>query len=98
MADLLVAKIMFNSVVSTKDARFMTLVIGNFYLNTPLKRYEYVQLKLTDIPEEIIVQYNLRAMATPDGYVYIQQVNGTLSYLACAVDATILPALSSLAA
>jgi len=36
-ADLLLAKIMFNSVVSTKNAKFMTLDIGNFYLNTPLK-------------------------------------------------------------
>jgi hypothetical protein len=76
MADLLLAKIMFNSVVSTKDARFMTLGIGNFYLNTPLKRYEYVWLKLTNIPEEIIVQYNLCAMATPDGYVYIEISKG----------------------
>ncbi len=75
-ADLLLAKIMFNSVVSTKNAKFMTLDIGNFYLNTPLKRYEYVRLKLTDIPEEIIVQYNLRAMATPDGYVYIEISKG----------------------
>ena len=34
---MIVAKIIFNSVVSTKGARFMTMDISNFYLNTPLK-------------------------------------------------------------
>jgi len=30
--------------------------IANFYLMTPLKRPEYVKIKLSDIPEEIIVK------------------------------------------
>ena len=58
-ADLLLVKMHLNSVVSTPNAQYMTLDISNFYLNTPMKRYEYVRIKLTDIPEEIIVQYNL---------------------------------------
>ena len=45
-ADMLVAKILFNSVISTKGAKFMTADISNFYLNTPLKRPEYVRLSL----------------------------------------------------
>ena len=36
-ADMLVAKILFNSIISTKGARFMTIDISNFYLMTPLK-------------------------------------------------------------
>eukprot|EP00804_Cyclotella_cryptica_P030788 CCRYP_015047-RA/>CCRYP_015047-RA protein AED:0.39 eAED:0.47 QI:0/0/0/1/0/0/2/0/253 len=36
-ADKLVAKSLFNSVISTIGARFMTMDISNFYLNTPLK-------------------------------------------------------------
>ena len=36
-ADMLVSKILFNSVISTKWARFMTIDISNFYLMTPLK-------------------------------------------------------------
>ena len=36
-ADMLDAKILFNSVISTKGARFMTIDISNFYLMTPLK-------------------------------------------------------------
>ena len=36
-ADMLVAKLLFNSVISTKGARFMTIDISDFYLMTPLK-------------------------------------------------------------
>ncbi len=36
-ADMLVAKILFNSVVSTPGAKFMIMDISNFYLMTPLK-------------------------------------------------------------
>ncbi len=36
-ADMLVAKLLFNSVVSTKGAQFMTIDISDFYLMTPLK-------------------------------------------------------------
>ena len=70
-ADMLVAKLLFNSVISTKGAKFMTLDISNFYLMTPLKRAEYIRMKLADIPEEIIVEYKLREKATPDGSIYI---------------------------
>ena len=37
-ADMLVAKILFNGIISTKVARFMTIDISNFYLMKPLKR------------------------------------------------------------
>jgi hypothetical protein len=36
-ADMLAAKILFNSVISTAAACFMTMDISNFYLNTPLQ-------------------------------------------------------------
>ena len=53
-AEMLVAKILFNSIISTKGAQFMTADISNFYLNTSFERPEYIRLKLDDIPEEII--------------------------------------------
>jgi hypothetical protein len=34
-ADMLVTKMLFNSVISTRGARFMTMDISNFYLMTP---------------------------------------------------------------
>ncbi len=35
-------------------------------------RYEYMRLKLTDMPEDVIEHYKLRDVATPDGYVYCE--------------------------
>jgi hypothetical protein len=75
-AEMLVAKFLFNSVISTHGARFMTMDIANFYLMTPLKRPEFVKIKLRDIPEEIIVEYKLRDLATADGNVYIKGTKG----------------------
>ena len=49
-ADMMVATILFNSVISKKGARFMTIDISNFYLVTPLKRPEYIRLHIRDIP------------------------------------------------
>ena len=37
-ANLLTIKLLFNSVISTPGAKFMTMDISNFYLKTPLKR------------------------------------------------------------
>ncbi len=54
----------------------MTLDVKNFYLNTPMVRYEYVKIKVEDIPEEIIVKYNLHKKVTGDGYVYIEIQKG----------------------
>ena len=69
---MLLIKILLNSVISTKGTRFMTGDIKNFYLMTPLKRYEYVKLKLSDIPQEVIDEYKLMEKATPDGHVYVE--------------------------
>ena len=75
-ADMLVAKILLNSVISTPGAKFMTMDISNFYLMTPLKRPEFIRMRLSDIPDEIISEYKLRDKATPEGSVYIRAVRG----------------------
>ena len=49
----------------------MTLDIENFHLNTPMTGYEYVRLKMDDIPDEIIQQYHLQEIAL-DGLIYLQ--------------------------
>jgi hypothetical protein len=73
---MLVAKMLFNSVISTKGARFMTMDISNFYLMTPLHRPEFIQMKLSNIPDEVIKEYKLREKATPDGNIYIRAKQG----------------------
>jgi len=64
-------KLLLNSVLSRRGAKFVVFDIKNFYLNTPLDRYEYVRIKLTDIPEEFIAEYNLHQFVK-DGWVYFE--------------------------
>ena len=69
--DLITAKLIFISVLSTKNAKFMCADIANFYLNNPMNIYEYMKLPLEIIPEEIIQQYNLINLAHK-GSVYME--------------------------
>jgi hypothetical protein len=69
-ADLLTAKLLIISVISTPGARFFTMDIKNFYLCMPMMRYEDMQLKLSDMPKDVSAHYHLLDIATPDGYVY----------------------------
>ena len=70
--DLLTVKLLLNSVISTAGAKFMTIDIKDFYLNTPMARYEYMRLKLSDLPEDIVEHYRLAEKVATDGYVYVE--------------------------
>lgn len=70
IANMLVAKLLFNSVVSTKSARFMTINISNFYLNTPLKWPKNIHIKLSDISVGVIDKCKLQEKANKHGNVY----------------------------
>jgi hypothetical protein len=41
-----------------------------------MKRLEYMHLKITDIPDEIIEQHKLMSLVTQDGYVYCEITRG----------------------
>ena len=58
-AGLITAKILFNSVISTPDAKFMTMDIKDFYLCTPMERPEYMRIPVAAIPKEMMDHYNL---------------------------------------
>jgi hypothetical protein len=49
----------------------MMMDIKNYYLGTPLPRFEYMKMLLSRFPEEIIQKYNLNALDV-DGWVYIE--------------------------
>jgi hypothetical protein len=70
-ADITTFKILINSTLSTEDAAMMMIDIKNYYLSTPLSRFEYMKMLLSRFPEEIIQKYNLNALAV-DGWVYIE--------------------------
>jgi hypothetical protein len=74
-AGLTTAKILINSVISTQDAKFLVIDINNFYLNTPLGRFEYMVINLASLPQETIETYDLNELAQ-DGKVYIEIQKG----------------------
>ncbi len=45
----------------------MTINIKDFYLNTTMSRYEYMHLKLRDLPDDVIQHYGLAKKVTVDG-------------------------------
>jgi hypothetical protein len=71
MADITTFKILINRTLSTEDAAMMMMDIKNYYLGTPLPRFEYMKMLLSRFSEEIIQKYNLDALAV-DGWVYIE--------------------------
>ena len=50
--------------------------IKDFFLNTPMKRPKYMQLKTSEIPKEIIEQYNLHELAEDNRYAYCKITKG----------------------
>jgi hypothetical protein len=58
-ADITTFNILINSTLSTEDAAMMMMDIKNYYLGTPLPRFEYMKMVLSRFPEEIIQKYNL---------------------------------------
>ena len=45
----------------------MTIDIKNFYLNTPMDRPEFMRLRVADMPDSIVKQYNLQDKVTIEG-------------------------------
>ena len=74
--DLLTVKLLLNSIISSPGAKFLTIDIKNFYLNTPMERFEYMRLKLSDLPEDFVERYNLEPKSDKNGQVYIKICRG----------------------
>ncbi|KAL7476861.1 hypothetical protein ACHAW6_002695 [Cyclotella cf. meneghiniana] len=88
---MLIAKLLFNSVVLTPHAHFMTMGISNFYLMTPLKRPEYIHIHITDLPHKIINKYHLHKKANSKGMVFIEVTKGVYGLLQASFLANKLP-------
>jgi hypothetical protein len=70
-ADIVTAKLLINSVISTPGAAFICADISDFYLETEMERYEYIHIPYQLIPPEIIQQYKLDALVD-NGNIYIE--------------------------
>ena len=69
---ILTVKLLLKSIISTKEAKFMSIDIKDFYLKTPMSRYEYMRLKILELPQDFIYEYKLQNKETKDGYVYLE--------------------------
>ena len=68
-AALSTVKVHLNSTISTLGARYCTADMKDFYYGTPIinpTEYEYAQIPLHLVPEEIIKQYDLLRLANND--------------------------------
>ena len=70
-ADLTTSKVMWNSVIITPGAHYMCADVKNFYLCTPLDRYEYMRMPINLIPQEFIDLDSLAAKVK-NGYGYME--------------------------
>jgi hypothetical protein len=51
-ADMTLVKTLLNSMISTKGAKCVMLGVKDFYINTPMKRYEYMRIKSRTSPRK----------------------------------------------
>ncbi len=70
-ANLTTSKLMWNSILSTKGAKFMCLDIKNFYLATALDRYKYMKMPISLFPVWTIKQYDLQKYVY-NGFIYLK--------------------------
>ena len=66
---------MINSVLLRRNAKFTCFDVSNFYLATPMHRLEYVRIKINDIPQDFIDEYNLTKWEC-NGWIYFEIIRG----------------------
>ncbi|KAL7466426.1 hypothetical protein ACHAXS_006719, partial [Conticribra weissflogii] len=69
-ADLVTTKILWNSVVSYPNTKYVYADVKSFYLNTPIEHFEYMQIP-NKLIQTFIDKYNLQRK-TIDGFVYMK--------------------------
>ena len=74
-AELATSKLMWNSVISTPNSRYICIDIKNFYLKTPMKDPEYMKIKATLVPKQFIDEYKLQDHIHNE-YIYLKIIRG----------------------
>jgi hypothetical protein len=68
-------KLLLNSVLSQKGARFSSIDLKNIYLDTPMLEPKYVCIKILDTPNKFIDEYKLTGL-DHDGWIYFKICQG----------------------
>ena len=77
-SNIIETKILVNSVISDAHcgAKFMSMDIKDYFLNTPMDTPEYMKVHYKHIPTDIRLRYNLNSKVTTDNYQYIKIKKG----------------------
>ena len=67
-ASLETIKLHWNSVISTKGAKYCTIDLKDFFLQANLTEHEYIRIPLDIIPQDFIEQYNLKSLVYADDF------------------------------
>ena len=54
----------------------MAIDLKDFYLNTPMERPEYLRMKLSYFPDDVIEHYKLKDKVDTKGNLYIRVARG----------------------
>jgi hypothetical protein len=74
--DMITVKLHLNSVISTKNARYCTIDMKDFYLNTPMDRPEYMHMKVSGLTPNFVESYNLNNLTNIDNTIYVEIQKG----------------------
>jgi hypothetical protein len=74
--DLLIVKLLLNSIISTPNAKIMSTNIKGFYLKTQMTCYKYFRMKLELFPKDVIKEYNLRNKVDSNGNIHCKVRQG----------------------
>ena len=75
-ASLLTIILFFNSIVSTPGAKFLGLDLKCFYLNTLIEIPEYMRMKLSTFPDDVIEHYKFKRKVDAKGFIYVKKFKG----------------------
>ena len=75
-ASIDIVKLLLNSFLYHKGAKFFTFDIKNLYIQTPLERLEYFCIKLSDTPQDFIDDYKLMDYVHVNRWFYFEIRNG----------------------
>ena len=61
-ANLLEAKLILNSTISTKNAKFLTADIKDFFLSSKIAKPEFMKMHKDEIPNDVFRKYNMQKL------------------------------------
>jgi hypothetical protein len=73
---MVTVKIHLNSVVSTKSARYCTIDLKDFYLNTLMVHPKFMHMKLTELPKNFAQINKLHDLVNTNGFISIKIQKG----------------------